>query len=128
MDDSADQRKARNEHLKNQTKAYALRVIKLVDSLPRTLAADTIGKQLIRCGTSVPANYRAACRARSTADFIAKLGVVEQETDESVFWMEMLVDANIVKPHLIEELMDEGRQLTAVWVSSINAALKGPRK
>ena len=128
MDDPAGQRKERNEQLKDRTKAFALRVIKLVDSLPKTLAARTIGKQLIRCGTSVPANYRAACRARSNADFIAKLGVVEEETDESVFWMEMLVDADIIQPHLIEGLMDEGKQLTAIWASSINTARKGPRK
>ena len=115
-------RKQKNEELKQRTKAFALRIIRLVHSLPPPLAARTIGGQLIRSGTSVPANYRAACRARSNADFIAKLGIVEEETDESVFWLEMLVDANIVKLMAVENLMDEGRQLTAIWVSSINTA------
>lgn len=115
-------RKERNEELKARTKAFAVRVIKLVDSLPNTLAARTIGGQLIRSGTSVAANYRAACRARSNADFISKLSIVEEETDESVFWMELLVDVKIVKLKLVEDLMDEGGQLTAIWVSSINTA------
>lgn len=98
-----------------------------MDSLPNTLPARKIGDQLIRSGTSVPANYRAACRARSNADFISKLGIVEEETDESVFWMELLVDASIVRLELVEDLMDEGRQLTAIWVSSINTARGGKR-
>ena len=97
-------------------------MIKLVDSLPKTLAARTIGNQLIRSGTSVPANYRAACRARSNADFIAKMGIVEEETDESAFWIEFLVDAEILKLSRVAELLDEANQLTAVWVASINTA------
>ena len=97
-------------------------MIKLVDSLPKTLAARTIGNQLIRSGTSVPANYRAACRARSNADFIAKMGIVEEETDESAFWIEFLVDAEILKLSRVAELLDEANQLTAIWVASINTA------
>jgi four helix bundle protein len=93
--------KSRHDNLKDRTKKFALRVIKLVDSLPKTLAARTIGGQLIRSGTSVPANYRAACRARSNADFIAKMGIVEEETDESAFWIEFLVDAGIFKMTLL---------------------------
>jgi four helix bundle protein len=120
--DTEKTRKDKNEELKRRTKEFALRIIKLVDSLPGTLAARTIGGQLIRSGTSVPANYRAACRARSNADFIAKLGIVEEESDESVFWIEMLVDAKIVKLTLVESLIDEGKQLTAIFVSSINTA------
>ena len=120
--DTGKTRKDKNEELKRRTKEFALRIIKLVDSLPHTLAARTIGNQLIRSGTSVPANYRAACRARSNADFIAKLGIVEEETDESVFWIEMLVDADISKLSLVENLIDEGHQLTGIWVSSINTA------
>ncbi|MBK9155552.1 MAG: four helix bundle protein [Chloracidobacterium sp.] len=122
MNEGKSDRRQKNEDLKNRTKLFALRIIKLVESLPSSPAARTIGGQLIRSGTSVPANYRAACRARSNADFIAKLGIVEEETDESVFWMEMLVDANIIKLNLVADLMDEGRQLTAIWVSSINTA------
>jgi len=118
MNEANSDRRQKNEDLKDRTKMFALRIIKLVDSLPSTLAARTIGGQLIRSGTSVPANYR----ARSNADFVAKLGIVEEETDESVFWMEMLVDANIIKLNVVENLLDEGKQLTAIWVSSINTA------
>jgi four helix bundle protein len=113
---------SRHDNLKDRSKKFALRIIKLVDSLPKTLAARTIGNQLIRSGTSVPANYRAACRGRSKADFIAKMGIVEEETDESAFWIEFLVDAEIVKLSMVSDLLDEANQLTAIWVASINTA------
>src|SRR5262245_23242161 len=86
-----------NEQLITRTKQFALRVIKLVDSLPQKRAATVIGNQLLRSGTSVGANYRAARRARSTADFCSKMGIVEEEADESEFWMELLIDAGIIK-------------------------------
>jgi four helix bundle protein len=114
--------RSKHDNLKVRTKKFALRVIKLVDSLPKTLAARTIGGQLIRSATSVPANYRAACRARSNAEFIAKLGIVEEETDESAFWIEFLVDVEIIKESLVTDLLDEANQLTAIWVTSINTA------
>ena len=114
--------------LKKRTKQFALRVIKLVENLPPSEAARVIGNQLLRSSTSVPANYRAACRARSTAEFIAKIGIVEEETDESVFWMEMLVDAGLVKESRVEDLMDEGNQLTSIWVTSIKTARGGKRR
>jgi len=76
----------------------------------------------MRCGTSVAANYRASCRARSKADFISKMGIVEEETDESAFWIEMLVDTNLMKADLIADLLDEAEQLTKIFVSSINTA------
>jgi four helix bundle protein len=119
--------RSRNEELKQRAKMFALRIVKLVESLPGTPTARTFGNQLLRSGTSDAANYRAACRARSKADFIAKLGIVEEETDESVFWIEMLVDTNLVNPSLVEDLLDEGKQLTAIWVSSINTARGGKR-
>ncbi|HQZ96249.1 MAG TPA: four helix bundle protein [Pyrinomonadaceae bacterium] len=112
----------KNDNLKDRTKKFALRVIKLVESLPKTVTGKTIGNQLIRSGTSVAANYRAACRARSTAEFISKLGIVEEETDESAFWIEMLVDSETLKAELVANLLDEANQLTAIWVSSINTA------
>ena len=114
--------KSKHDNLKDRSKKFALRVTRLVDSLPKTLAARTIGGQLIRSGTSVGANYRAACRAKSNADFVAKMGIVEEETDESAFWIEFLVDAEIVKMTLVADLLDEAHQLTAIWVSSINTA------
>jgi four helix bundle protein len=108
--------------LKDRSKRFALRIIKLVNSLPTTLAAQTVGRQLIRSGTSVAANYRAACRARSKADFIAKMGIVEEETDESAFWIELLVDAEIMEGAKVADLLSEANELTAIWVSSINTA------
>jgi four helix bundle protein len=114
--------------LRKRTKQFALRVIKLVEGLPKTQTARVIGNQLLRSSTSVPANYRASCRARSNAEFRAKLGIVEEETDESVFWIEMLVDAHLVKASRVEGLMDEGNQLTAIWVASINTARGGKRR
>lgn len=116
-----------NEDLKNRTRNFALRIIKLVESLPETPTARVLGNQLLRCGTSVAANYRASCRARSKADFISKMGIVEEETDESVFWIEMLIDTNLVKRNLVADLHDEGIQLTKIFVSSIITARGGKR-
>ena len=116
-----------NRDLKARTKNFALRVVRLVESLPNTQTGQVFGKQLLRSGSSVAANYRAACRARSTADFIAKIGIVEEETDEAVFWIEMLVETGLVKHAVVADLLDEGNQLTAIWVSSINTARGGKR-
>lgn len=109
--------------LKERTKAYGLRIIRLFEALPtRGAAASIIGRQLIRSGTSVGANYRAACRAKSRADFISKMGTVEEEADESLYWLEMLMEAGIVKPERITALQSEGNEILAVVVSSINTA------
>ena len=108
--------------MKRRTKAYALAIIRLVQSLPNTPTARIIVNQLLRCGTSVGANYRASCRARSQADFIAKMGIVEEEADESAYWMEVLVEAGIVPPGAVADLCDEGNQIVSIVVSSINTA------
>ena len=84
------------EDIKKRTKGFALRVVRLVETLPKSRTSEVIGKQLLRSGTSVGANYRAACRAKSPADFISKMGTVEEEADESMYWMELLVEAEIV--------------------------------
>ena len=105
--------------MKARTKRFALRIIKLVESLPETKSAGVTGKQLLRSGTSVGANYRSACRAKSTADFSFKLSIVEEEADESVYWMELLVEAGIMRQSLLSGLMDEANQLVAIIVSSI---------
>ncbi len=110
--------------LKERTKLFALRIIKLVDALPETTAGRAIASQLIRCGTSVGANYRAACRGRSKAEFIAKLGIVLEEADESTFWLELIIDAELMKQKLVEPLYKESEELTAIFVSSINSAKK----
>jgi four helix bundle protein len=112
------------EELKQRTKQFALRVVRLVEALPRGQTADVLGRQLLRSGTSVGANYRAACRAKSTADFVAKMGIVEEEFDESVYWMELLVEAGIVKVERLESLMKEGNEILAITVASINTAKK----
>ena len=106
--------------MKQRTKAFALRIIKAVEALPRARTGEVLGKQLLRCGTSVGANYRAACRARSTADFIAKLGIVEEEADETIYWMELLVEAGFVKAPKLKLLMQEADELVAIVVASIN--------
>ena len=108
------------KELKQRTKAFAVRIVKLVDSLPRTPAGNVLGRQLLRSGTSVGANYRAACRAKSSADFISKMGTVEEEADESGYWMELLIDAGVVKPAKLELLLQEADELVAIAVASIN--------
>lgn len=113
------------DEFKARTKAYALRVIKLVDALPRDTVSKTLGHQLLRAGTSVGANYRAAVRARSTAEFISKMGIVEEECDESLFWMELLVDCGRIKAHRLTELMREGEEILAMTIASIKTARRG---
>jgi four helix bundle protein len=107
------------EQLKARMRAFALRVIKLTEALPKGRTAEVIGKQLLRSGTSVGANYRAACRGKSNADFVAKLGIVEEEADECLYWMELLIDAKLVPPTQLEPLMKEANELLAIVVSAI---------
>jgi four helix bundle protein len=107
------------EDLQQRTKSYALRIIRLVESLPPIRPADVIGKQLLRAGTAVGANYRAARRSRSPADFIAKLGIVEEEADECLYWMELLVESGLVPAARLESLRDEGNQILAIIIASI---------
>ncbi len=108
--------------LKKRTKEFALRVCSLAATLPNTYLGRHLGGQLTRSGTSVAANYRAACRAKSTADFISKMGIVEEEADESAFWIEFAVDAALVKADRVAKLLDEANQLVAIFVASINTA------
>lgn len=110
--------------LKKRTKRFALRVLKLVAALPRNIAGRTIGNQLARSGTSVPANYRAACRARSKAEFISRLGVVEEEADESAFWLELTMERGLLKKELVEPLWGEANELVAIMTSSRKSASK----
>lgn len=114
----------RSNDLKDRTKAFAIRIIKLVESLPKGKTADVIGRQLLRSGTSVAANYRSSCRARSNADFIAKMGVVEEEADETIFWMELLIESGMVKQERLYALMKEADELLAIIVASIRTARK----
>jgi four helix bundle protein len=110
------------DQLRNRTRGFAVRIVKLFRALPKTTEAQVLGKQLMRSGTSVAANYRAACRGRSRPEFIAKLGVVAEEADETVFWLEMLVDCEIVREALVAELAKEARELCAIFSASQHTA------
>ena len=110
------------DELRRRTKALAVSVINFVENLPRGRSLDVIGKQLIRSATSVAANYRAACRSRSRADFINKIGIVEEEADECSYWLDMLVDANVMKKERLADLMTEAHEITAMVVASIRTA------
>jgi len=110
------------EELKRRTKQFGLRVIHLVESLPSTRTANVIGSQLLRSATSVGANYRSACRGRSKADFISKAGIAIEEADESQYWLEMLVEAGLVKESLLAELMKEANEIVAILTASVKTA------
>lgn len=110
------------EELKKRTKQFGLRVIRLVQALPRSQPADVIGKQLLRSGTSVGANYRAACRARSRAEFAAKVSIAIEEADESGYWMELLVEAGLMQSELLTSLIQEADELTAILTASVKTA------
>jgi four helix bundle protein len=106
------------EQLRDRTKAFAVRVVRVYKSLPYSTDAQVLGKQLLRSGTSVAANYRAACRSRSKAEWIAKVGIVVEEADETVFWLEMLSDCEIVPPHRLQDLLKEAHELSAIFTAS----------
>jgi four helix bundle protein len=112
----------RNDDLKARTKHFALRILRLYRALPFNQEARILGKQLLRSGTSVGANYRSACRARSRAEFIAKPGIVLEEADETVFWLELLLEAGIVGRERLEPLVKEANELTSIFVSSLCTA------
>ena len=111
--------------LKERTKLYARRVIRMFAALPRETAAQVLGKQVLRSGTSVGANYREASRARSKAEFIAKIGDCLKEIDESQYWLELLVDENFVAGEKMASLLDETNQLTAIFVPILKKAKAG---
>ncbi|MFN2491600.1 MAG: four helix bundle protein [Pyrinomonadaceae bacterium] len=112
------------DDLKNRTKQFALRILKLVAALPKTVEGRAIASQLVRSGTAVPANYRAACRGRSKAEFIAKLGTVEEEADESAFWMELIIEGGLLKQHAVDSLLAEANELTKIMARSRISASK----
>ena len=108
--------------LKKRTKAFALWILKLVDALPKTTAGRALSSQIVRSGTSVAANYRAACRAKSTADFIVKVGIVEEEADETLFWLELLEESELVTAAKLAAIKQEADELIAITVTSIKTA------
>ncbi|MDO8679402.1 MAG: four helix bundle protein [Acidobacteriota bacterium] len=110
------------KELKDRTKRFAVDVIGLCRELPPTLDGRRLGQQLIDSGTSVAANYRASCRARSRAEFISKLGIVLEEADESLFWLELMIDSHLVTAARTEKLLKEADELTAIFVASLKTA------
>ena len=110
--------------MKQRTKAFALRVIKLANTVSNDVVGRRLGDQLLRSGTSVAANYRSACRARSKADFISKLGIVEEEVDESALWIELISESGIVSHRKVEKLLDEANQIAAMMVASRKSLVK----
>jgi four helix bundle protein len=117
------------EELQKRTRLFALETIRLVDLLPPSRVSEVIGRQLLRAATSVGANYRAACHARSTADFISKIGIVEEEADESTYWLELILEAGLLKPEQSQPLMKEARELTAIFTATGKTAKQNhPKK
>ena len=110
--------------LLERTKQFALRIFKLVDALPRTIQGRAVAAQLIRSGASVAANYRAACRARSKPEFVAKLGVVEEEADESAFWLELIIETDLLSAAKVKPLLVEAGEIVAIMASSKKTAAK----
>jgi four helix bundle protein len=111
------------QELKQRTKKFALRILDLGDALPHTLSGNVIASQIIRSGTSVAANYRALCRAKSRADFINKTSIVEEEADESCFWLELLIDRELLAARRVRPLLKEANELTAIFVASRKTAV-----
>jgi len=107
------------QEFQRRTKQMALRVIKVVDALPRSRTADVLGRQVLRSATSVAANYRAACLAQSRADMIRKLKIVEEEADETIFWLELIVESNLMPIAKLEELMQEAKEILKMVIASI---------
>ena len=114
--------RSKPEELRDRTKVFALRIIRLFRSLPYKTDTYVLGKQLLRCGTSVAANYRAVCRARSKAEFIARIAIVAEEADEAVLWLELLTESGIVKAELTADLLKEAKELTAILTASQQTA------
>ena len=110
------------DDMRARTKAFALRIIKLFRALPKTEEARVLGRQILRSGTAVAANYRSACRGRSRADFISKIGITVEEADETAFWLELLVDAGIVKKARLEKLLVEANELVRIFQATRTTA------
>lgn len=106
------------DELKRRTKQFALRILKLVSALPDNAQGRTVAGQLVRCGTSVGSNYRASCRARSRAEFVAKIGIVLEEADESAFWLELIIEGMLLRAELVQPLLDEANELVKIMAKS----------
>ncbi len=119
---SAEFQTMKHDDLKQRTKAFALRVIRMSEALPKKMTADVLSRQIVRSATSVAANYRSACRAKSRADFVAKMGIVEEEADETGLWLELITEAGLLPTAKTAALRTEAGELTAIAVTSIRTA------
>jgi len=113
------------EELKARTKRFALRILKLADSLPRTASGKTMAGQIADAGTSTASNYRAACKARSRKEFIAKIGIAEEEADETQFWLELIMESEMLPAKRLQSLYQEAREITAIFAASRKSASNG---
>lgn len=127
-EDDFEQDISYSQKLKKRTKDFAIRIVKIYRNLPKSGESKVIGNQFLRSGTSIAANYRACCRARSNAEFIAKIGVVVEEADETVFWLEMLVDCEIFKEVQMKEIIQEANELLAIFAASQKTAKQNSKK
>lgn len=114
----------RGDELKDRTKAFALRVMNPIDALPKSTKGRAIANHLVRSGTSVAANYRAACRARSQAEFVAKIGTVEEEADETAFWLELIIGSKLLSEAKVQPLLAEANELVAIMAASYMSAAR----
>jgi four helix bundle protein len=113
------------DELRQRTKKFAIRIANLFRSLPRSPDAQTLGRQILRSGTSVAANYRAVCRARSKAEFTSKMGIVVEEADETVFWLEVLAESGVVRVQRAADLQREANELLAIFSASLRTSKRG---
>lgn len=127
MENNGDSRRTLQKaaDLKQRTKSFAIRIVRLFRSLPHSPDAQTLGKQVLRSGTSVAANYRAVCRARSRAEFVAKMGIVLEEADETVFWLELLGETEVLRPDKTQDLLNEANELLAIFGASLRTSKRG---
>ncbi len=117
-----------DRELRRRTQVFALRVMKMIESLPGTTTGQVIAKQIVRCATSVGANYRAACRGRSKAEFPSKLQTVVEEADETCYWLELIIEGELLPESRIEDLLDEANQITAIMIASRKTASQNDTK
>jgi four helix bundle protein len=127
-DRKPESREATIRDFRERTFQFGLRCVRLVDSLPKSMSTQTVGRQLLRAGTSVGANYRSAVRGRSRADFVSRMGIVEEECDEALYWIDMLVELELVSAQCVSELRAEANEIIAITVSSIKTARKRARE
>ena len=127
-DRKPEREESRQGDFRQRTFRFGIRCVRLVESLPKSMAAQTIGRQLLRAATSVGANYRAAIRGRSRGDFISRMGIVEEECDEALYWVDVLVELGLTSEKRVQELRQEANEIIAITVSSIKTARKGARK